>query len=104
MRTEGSPAVITPTGPASPRPRVQVSADLLDQPGGRTPDKAGATAAAVTAVTADDDRLLHPDAADRGAAGRHRAASPGFLVIAAGCTLMMALMMRGMGQLVVVSD
>jgi len=52
----------------------------------------------------DDDRLLHPDAADRGAAGRHRAASTGFLVIAVGCTLMMALMMRGMGQLVVVSD
>src|SRR5262249_15576542 len=46
MRTEGSPAVITPTGPASPRPRVQVSVDLLDQPGGRTPDKAGATATA----------------------------------------------------------
>jgi len=80
---------------------VQVSVDLLDQPGGRTPDKAGATA---TAVTADDDRLLHPDAADRGAAGRHPAASAGFLVIAVGCTLMMALMMRGMGQLVVVSD
>src|SRR5215475_10014033 len=99
MRTDGSPAVITPTGPASPRPRVQVSVDLLDQPGGRNPDKAGATATAVTAVTADDDRLLHPDAA-----GRHRAASPGFLVIAVRCTLMMALMMRGMGQLVVVSD
>jgi hypothetical protein len=41
---------------------------------------------------------LHPDAGDCRRPGRHGVATPFFLVVAVGCTLMMALMMGGMSH------